>query len=149
MIKYMKKSMYTKTFLAGLLIGGIIVGWVLTANNAMKNEAELFANKERCAVYTQKRQKEADEKAELLQNSISVEGFYSKVANTCITHSMENAYGHYTQFTLIDELTGKTEASAFAITGKDAVGLSLEVKQEQVKQDVRYHERLKFFQGQK
>jgi hypothetical protein len=141
--------MNTKTFLGGLLVGGIIVGGFLTLNNTRKNEAELFANKERCAVYTQKRQKEADEKAELLQHSISVEGFYSKVANTCITHSTEIAFGHYMQLTLIDELTGKTEAFAFEATGKELEALSLEGKQEQVKQDFNYHERLRYFQGQK
>lgn len=144
----MKKSMSTKTFVAGLLIGGVIVGGVLTVNNAMKNETELFANKERCAVYTQKRQKEVDEKAQLLQHSISVEGFYSKVANTCITHSTEIAYGHYMQLELIDELTGKTEASAFEATGKELDALPLEAKQEQIRQDVNYHKRLKYFQGE-
>jgi hypothetical protein len=107
----------------------------LTINNNGKNDAELFANKERCAVYTQKRQKEANEKAELLQHSISVEGFYSKVANTCITHSMEIAIGHYMQLTLIDELTGKTEAFAFEAMGEEFEALSLEARQEQIKQE--------------
>lgn len=55
--------------------------------------------------------------------------------------------GHYMQLTLVDELTGKTEAHAFDATGKEFESLTLELKQEQIKQDSYYYERVKYFRG--
>ncbi|MEY2664233.1 MAG: hypothetical protein RIT04_41 [Candidatus Parcubacteria bacterium] len=138
--------MNIKSFTIGILIGGILVGggfWLIFSKN---NTAELFANKERCSAHTQKRQLQANKEAELLGHIISVEGFYSSVANTCMTFSSEIAAGHYMQLTLIDELTGKTEATVFESMGKYLAELSLEAKQEQVRQDKYFHERLKYFQ---
>jgi hypothetical protein len=139
--------MNIKSFTIGILVGGTLVGGVFWSINLKDSSTELFANKERCSTYTQKRQLQANEKGELLSHSISVEGFYSSMANTCMTFSTEIAVGHYMQLTLIDELTGKTEAFAFEAMGKDLADLSLEAKQEQVKQDKDIHERLKYFQG--
>jgi gas vesicle protein len=139
--------MNIKSLIIGILIGGILIGGVLWLINSKNSSVELFANKERCSIYTQKRQLQANEKGELLSHSISVEGFYSSVTNTCMTFSSEIAVGHYIQLTLIDELTGKTEAFAFEAMGKDLADLSIEAKQEQVKQNRDFHERLKYFQG--
>lgn len=137
----------TKIFIGGILIGGAVIGGIWAINNTKNKEAELFANKERCAVYTQKRQVKADELSILLGHSFSVQGFYSPTANTCMTNSQEIAMGHYIQRTLVDELTGQTEAFAFAATGKELTDLSLEGKQEQIAQDRLFGERLKYFQG--
>lgn len=138
--------MNIKTFIAGILLGVVVVGayWLVESKNS---NAELFAKKERCSIYTQKRQIEANEKAELLGHSISVDGFYSPIANTCMTNSLEIAAGHYMQLILIDELTGKTEAFAFEAIGKDLADLSFGAKQEQVKQDINFQEKLRYFQG--
>lgn len=140
--------MNIKTFILGILLGGVVVGgaWFIAGRN---NNAELFANKERCAIYTKKRQVEADEKSNLLGHIITVQGFYSPIANTCMTNSQEIALSRYLQRTLIDELTGKTEAFVFETTIREELKrLSLEEMKEQVKQDQFYEERLKYFQGE-
>ena len=140
--------MNLKVLILGILIGAVVIGaswWVV---NTRSNTKELFAKKEHCTSYTQKRQAEADEKRQLLGHSISVEGFYSPIANTCMTHSLEIAVGHYMQLTLIDELTLRVEASAFEATGQDFVDLPQDAKIEQVEQDKDYHDKLRYFRGQ-
>ena len=137
-----------KILIAGILLGGLAVGGIWIISNSQYNEAKLFAHKERCAVYTEKRQAETNETRTLTGYSYSVQGFYSPVANTCMTNSIEIALEqHYIQRTLIDELTGKTEAFAFAATGREFNELSFDGKQEQIAQDRLFRERLLYFQG--
>jgi len=139
--------MSIKSFFIGILLGGIVVGSAVWFINMRNTSKEQFAKKERCAIYTQKRQSEANEKGALLGHSISVEGFFSQSANTCMTNSLEIAPGHYMELTLIDELTGKIEAFAFDAMGADLSALSVEGRQEQIKQDNKYHETLNSFRG--
>jgi hypothetical protein len=145
MKQFLKDSWFKVSLLVIITIVIVGVGYLISKNN---NEKELFTNKKSCATYTQKRQKEAEEKARLLGHSISVEGFYSPTANTCMTSSIEIA-PTYIQATLIDELTGKTEAHAFDAIGEELKRLSIEGMRYQVEQDNLYHERLKYFQGTK
>lgn len=140
--------MNLKTFITRVLVGIAITGMVWGTINLNDNNDKLFANKERCVRYTERRQIEAEEKYKLLGNSISVQGFYSPTENTCMTNSQEIATGHYIQRTLIDELTGITEAFAFQSTGQEFLALSLEEKQEQIAQDKLYGERLQYYQGE-
>ena len=146
-MKNFLKNNWFKIIVIGILLGGVMVGgtWFIAGRN---NNAELFANKERCATYTKKRQVEADEKRNLLGHSIAVQGFYSPIANTCMTNSQEIAVSRYLQRTLIDELTGKTEAFVFQTIGEELKKLSLEEMREQIKQNQFYGERLKYFQGE-
>lgn len=137
----------TKIFIAGILLGGVVTGSVWAISNTGDNEAKLFANKERCVTYTRKRQAEFDEMRTVKGPSYSVRGFYSPVANTCMTNSQEISFGNYIQRTLIDELTGQTEASAITSTGKGLLDLSIEARTEQFEQDKHYDERLRYFQG--
>jgi len=140
--------MNIKTFIGGVLVGGVLAGavtWVVTDKEA---EAKLFANKERCASYVEKRQNEMREKSLLVETSIDVQGFYSPVANTCITNTQEIAGGHYIQHILIDELTGQREAFAFEALGQGFKDLSLEEQQEQVRQMQFFGERLSYFKGE-
>lgn len=131
-----------------MIIGGALIGGVYYAIDTRNDGAKLFANKERCAVYTKKRQAETEKKREITGVATQVQGFYSPTANTCITNSQEIVINRYIQRTLIDELTGKTEAFVIATMGDDLKSLSLEEKKDQIKQDQFFGERLKYFQGE-
>ncbi len=136
-------------FALGVLFGSVTIGGLWWVASGKSDDAELFANKERCATYTQKRQAEAEEKSNLLGTSISVQGFYSPTANTCMTETQETAIQHYMQRILVDELTGRREAFAFEMTGKDWMTMSDEEKQHQIEQIQLYGERLEYFRGGK
>ncbi len=129
-------------YIAGviLIIMSVIYFW--QRNNS---RVEAFTNKIRCAAYTEKRESELKEKNEFLQHIITVEGFYSQIENTCITNSSEMAPGHYMQYTLIDELTGKVEAHAFKTL--DLASVTADLKEEETRQDLYYGQRLRYFQG--
>lgn len=139
--------MNIKIFIAGVAVGGVLAGaatWVITDKEA---EAKLFANKERCATYAAKRYAEYNENSSLSGTHVDVQGFYSPVANTCITNTQEIGSGHYILRRLTDELTGEGLAYSFEATGQDLAKLSQEEMKMQVEQDKLFGERLRYFQG--
>lgn len=140
--------MSARSFVVGTLFGAAIVGGLWWVVDTRDRSAKLFANKERCATYTLKRQAEGEEKSDLLGTTITVQGFYSPTANTCMTNTQEIAAQAYTQRTLIDELTGKTEAYVFESTGKAQAALSSDERQAQLEEAIFFGERLKYFQGE-
>ncbi len=136
-----------KSVILGAILGAVIVGSIWYVLNSQSSKKYSFIDKVSCASYIQKRQVEGNEKGQLLNHGISVEGFYSSVANTCMTNTTEIA-STYIQLTLVDELTRKTEAFAFEATGEELKALSPEAMREQIQQDISYREKLKYFRGE-
>jgi len=137
-----------KYFFLGILIGAVITGSFSLWFFKKYDKSRIFSNKEKCFVYTEKRKDEAEKYREITGVNTQVQGFYSPVANTCMTNSQEIVPNHYIQRTLVDELTGKTEISVFEAMGNEAKSLSAELIQEQIKQDRLFGEKLKYFQGE-
>lgn len=136
-----------RNMILGLLIGAMTVGgvwWISTYNE--KKEDELFANKQKCAQYTEKRiATDAELAKSLMRPPATIEGFYSPVANTCMTAS---SFYETTsqQHILIDELSGRVEASVYELKG-EALQNNPDVLLQQIQDSGFYFDQVRYFKG--
>lgn len=143
-IKWFRQNWFKAAFLLLVLLGFVSV------LQSKRSAEEVFANKERCAKYTEKQRLEAKRQNDLMVSNTTVEGFYSSRANTCMTVSVtRDYYSNRTFYSLIDELTGKTVASTQELWGAELTKMTTEAMSLQVANLAWFDERVKFFQGDK
>ncbi|MDO8451532.1 MAG: hypothetical protein Q7S76_01550 [bacterium] len=144
--------MEIRNLMLGLTIGAVAVGgvWWSSASNEKRND-ELFANKQKCAQYTEKRTSEEELAAErgpgLLSSSVTVEGFYSPIANTCMTATFAYVPNSHESYSLIDELTGRVEASALIVKDQKILREDPDLLVRQTGEVGFYLDKVRYFKG--